>query len=38
VCLPSGSNLTDAEFDRVVAHLRRLLAQTASPAPTHAVS
>lgn len=38
ICLPSGSNLTDAEFDRVVAHLCRLLAQTASPAPTHAVS
>lgn len=38
ICLPSGSNLTDAEFDRVVAHLRRLLQQTAPTAPTHAVS
>jgi len=40
ICLPSGSNLTDAEFDRVVAHLRRLLQQTASTdsLPLHAVS
>ena len=38
ICLPSGSNLTDAEIDRVVAHLRRLLQQTATPSPSHAVS
>lgn len=38
ICLPSGSNLTDAEFDRVVSHLRRLLQQTASSAQPHAVS
>lgn len=35
VCLPSGSNLTDAEIERVIGHLRRLLAQTAT---VHAVS
>ncbi|MEY4712594.1 MAG: hypothetical protein RIS88_2044 [Pseudomonadota bacterium] len=35
VCLPSGSNLTDAEIERVIGDLRRLLASTAS---THAVS
>jgi dTDP-4-amino-4,6-dideoxygalactose transaminase len=35
VCLPSGSNLTDAEIERVLGHLRRLLASTAS---SHAVS
>jgi dTDP-4-amino-4,6-dideoxygalactose transaminase len=26
VCLPSGSNLTDAQIDHVIAHLRRALA------------
>ncbi len=35
VCLPSGSNLTDAEIERVIGHLKRLLASTAS---AHAVS
>ena len=28
VCLPSGSNLTDAEIARVIDHLRRLLPQS----------
>ncbi len=35
ICLPSGSNLTDAEIERVIGHLRRLLVQSASD---HAVS
>jgi dTDP-4-amino-4,6-dideoxygalactose transaminase len=35
VCLPSGSNLTDAEIARVIDHLRRLLAQVSRE---HAVS
>ena len=35
VCLPSGSNLTDAEIERVIGHLRRLLAQSSSE---HAIS
>ena len=35
VCLPSGSNLTDAEIGRVIGHLRRLLAQSSTQ---HAVS
>jgi len=29
LCLPSGSNLTDAQIDRVIGHLRRVLAQGA---------
>jgi len=35
VCLPSGSNLTDAEITRVIDHLQRLLVPAAS---SHAVS
>ncbi len=35
ICLPSGSNLSEAEIDRVIAHLRRLLAQSSTE---HAVS
>lgn len=41
ICLPSGSNLTDAQIARVIDHLRRLLAQDDQPArtsATHAVS
>ncbi len=30
LCLPSGSNMTDAQIERVIGHLRRLLAQDAS--------
>jgi len=30
VCLPSGSNLTDAEITRVIDHLHRLLSQSDS--------
>lgn len=35
ICLPSGSNLSDAEIDRVITQLRRLLAQSSTE---HAVS
>jgi dTDP-4-amino-4,6-dideoxygalactose transaminase len=35
VCLPSGSNLTDAEIARVIDHLRRLLPQSVA---SHAAS
>jgi dTDP-4-amino-4,6-dideoxygalactose transaminase len=35
VCLPSGSNLTDAEIARVIDHLRRLLTQSVA---SHAAS
>ena len=35
ICLPSGSNLSDAEITRVIDHLRRLLPQSLAP---HAVS
>ena len=27
VCLPSGSNLSEEQQDRVIAHLRRVLSQ-----------
>ncbi len=35
VCLPSGSNLTPAQIERVVGHLRRLLSEEA---PAHAAT
>ncbi|MFD0667633.1 aminotransferase class I/II-fold pyridoxal phosphate-dependent enzyme [Ramlibacter sp. MAHUQ-53] len=38
LCLPSGSNMTDAQIERVIGHLRRLLAQDAAALETHAVS
>ena len=28
ICLPSGSNLTDSQIDRVISHLRRALAMS----------